>query len=272
MFKRFKFILMIIITCVLFTSCGVLDDVFIKVGFKNDRFEYINEGNVTKVVIQSVRDKNFKFIITDKTVLDELYDILSKAKGAEESSTLNPDFIFELHLTGNKVEKYYYIAGLDKENKGNFYNEDEKYIVSKRLDNDLLDNFFNIRTPIKFSSVYYDSIIEVLDIYRESFDSDKINVYLNKDRESAKFILSIEEEEFKGTLENKYDNVVLNQELGTSAIDMVVSTVGYKSTIIKMKIEFKQKGNILKEFYVLGNYENKKWVINVYKDKKPSDF
>ncbi len=263
---------MIMIISVLFTSCGALDNVFMKIGFKNDRFEYIKEGNVIKVVIQSIRDKNFKFIITDKTVLDELYDILSKAKVSEESSTLNPDYIFELHLSGNKIQKYYYIAGLDKENKGNFYNEDEKYIVSKRLDNDLLDNFFNIRTPVKFKNIYYDSIIEVLDIYNESFDSDKINIYINKDRESAKFILSIEEEDFKEKLENKYDNVVLNQEMGKSAIDMVVSTVGYKSTIIKMKIEFMQKGNVLKEFYILGNYENKKWIINVYKDEKPSDF
>ncbi|WBW98296.1 hypothetical protein [Oceanirhabdus sp. W0125-5] len=272
MFKRIKFILMLIVISALFTGCGVVDNVFIKIGLKNDRFEYINEGNVTKVVIQSVRDKNFKFIIKDKTVLNELYDILSKAKISEESSTLNPDYIFELHLSGNKVEKYYYIAGLDKENKGNFYNEDEKYIVSKRLDNDLLDNFFNIRTPIKFKSIYYDSIIEVLDIYNESIESEKINVYINKDKESAKFILSIEEEEFRGRLENKYDNVVLNQEMGKSAVDMVISTVGYKSSIIKMKIEFMQKGNVLQEFYVLGNYENKKWVINVYKDEKPSDF
>jgi len=262
----------IIIISVLITSCGVLDNAFIKIGLKNDKFEYINEGNVTKVVIQSKRDKNFKFIITDKTVLDELYDILSKAKVSEESSTLNPDYIFELHLSGNKVERYYYIAGLDKENKGNFYNEDEKYIVSKRLDNDLLDNFFNIRTPIKFSSIYYDSIIEVLNIYNESFDSEKINVFINKDKESAKFILSIEEDDFKSKLENKYDNVVLNQELGKYGVDMIVSTVGYKSTIIKMKIEFMEKGNILKEFYVLGNYENKKWIINVYKDEKPNNF
>lgn len=250
-----------IITLGFLSGCGTM----------NHNFDYIKDGNVKSVVIQSVRDKNFKFIVTDKTVLEDFYQLLSKGKEAEESTSLSPDYIFEINLKDKSVKKYYYVVGLDKESKGNLYNNEEKYIIPKRIDNDLLKNFYNIRTPINFKGVYYEAIMKALNEFEDLDKFDSINVCISEDRVAAKFILSTEENEFKERLQKKSKKINLNKILDKSNLDVVVKTVGYKSKIIKMEVAFKERKTELYKLYIIGNYIDKQWILDI-SDEKQNEF
>lgn len=269
--KHIKYLLIIIVTMTMLTSCGLTDNIFVKLGLRNDKFEYLNEGNIQSVAIQSTRDKNFEFIITDMNVLRELYEILSKGKETEEKSSLKPDYIFEIQMKNRETKKYYYVAGLDKENKGNFYNDGEKYIISSRIDNDLLKNFFNIRTPLRFKEVYYTSIMEAMKMFEELENYNKINVDIDSDKEAAKFIVSTEEEEFRKQLQSKFNNCTLNEETENGGLNIKVKTIGYKSSIIKIIIDFKEGKEDIKRYYVVGKHIDKSWNIDI-SEEKPNNF
>ena len=61
-----------------FTGCNVLNEAAIKVNLRNDKFDYIKESKVDKIIIQNVRDSGFKFIVNDTSAIDDIYNILKK--------------------------------------------------------------------------------------------------------------------------------------------------------------------------------------------------
>ena len=195
-----KFIIFsfIIIAAFIFTGCKSFDEIKVKLGVKNNDFEYIKQGRIKKIIIQSTRDKSFRFVVTDEIAIKDLYEILSSSKEVNEKSTLESDYIFEMYEGVDKVHKFNYIAGLDEKDGANLYSEDKSYIVSKRIDNDIIQNFWNIRKPIDFKTVYYDSILKVLDKYiKDDGKGKKILLDISEDNEVAKFILSTDLESFK---------------------------------------------------------------------------
>ena len=185
------FILLVILF--LLTGCSSIN----KLTVKNEDFEYIKNGNITKININNTRDKGFKFVITDERSIQDIYEILSTAKPVKEKSSLQPDYVFEFCTVDNVVHKFNYIAGLDKKNLGNFYSDDTTYIVSKRIDTDIISSFWNIRRPKDFKNVYYNSILAAIDNYRKNVNkTDLIGINIKDDVEVAKFILSVDVEDF----------------------------------------------------------------------------
>jgi hypothetical protein len=271
-----KFILFsfIVIATFIFAGCKNFDEIKVKVGVKNEDFEYINQGRIKKITIQSTRDKSFRFVVTDKVAIKDLYEILSSAKEVDKKSTLEPDYIFEMYEGVNKIYKFSYIAGLDKKNGANLYSDSKSYIVSKRIDNDIIKNFWNIRKPIDFETVYYDSILKVLDKQiKDEGKGKKIFLDISEDNEANKFILSTDLESFKEKLLKNF-NTVLLKDKGTPYDKLItVKTEGYKSTIYKSIVTIKTNlDEKEKEYYVIAKYDKGTWEIETFEDTKPSGF
>ncbi|MGL5243955.1 MAG: hypothetical protein ACRC7R_02085, partial [Sarcina sp.] len=128
--------LILLFTCMtLLTGCTLVDEFKVKTGMKNTDFEYIKEKKVDRIVIQSTRDKGFRFLVNDPDVIQDIYDILSKAKKVDKKTDLSPDYIFEIHM-GDEVKTFYYVTGFNENREGNFYDDNNIYKISTRLDND----------------------------------------------------------------------------------------------------------------------------------------
>lgn len=264
----------IIIAAFMFTGCKNFDEVKVKLGVKNNDFEYIKQGRIKKIIIQSTRDKSFRFVVTDEIAIKDLYEILSTAKEVSTKSTLNSDYIFEMYEGVDKVHKFDYIAGLDEKDGANLYSKDKSYIVSKRIDNDIIKNFWNIRKPIDFETVYYDSISKVLDNYiKDDIKNQKILLDISEDSSIAKFILSTDLETFKGRLINDFNTVLLEDKNTDFNVLIKVKTEGYKATIYKSSVTIKNSSSEKeKKYYVVAKYDKGSWNIETFEDKKPDKF
>ena len=98
-----------------------------------------------------MRDLGFKFIVTEGSAKNTMYNLLSKAQKSTEKSNLEPDYIFEFDL-GDEVKKFYYVVGSES---GNFYNDTDVYTVSNRIDEVIIQNLSFIRKPKEFNYIYY---------------------------------------------------------------------------------------------------------------------
>ncbi|MCI1968406.1 MAG: hypothetical protein LKJ35_07375 [Clostridium luticellarii] len=264
-----------LMSVMLFSGCNKIDELKVKVGLKNSDFEYIREGKVDKIVIQNIRDQGFKFVVTDQSAIKDLYDILSSGKKVSKKSLLQPDYIFEIDEGNNKVHKFNYIVGLDKKDLGNLYSNNQVFIISKRIDSDIINNFWNIRMPPNnFKQVYYGSIMSALNEYFQGEDKNKkIGINLNDDIDGARFILSTEVEEFKSNLNDKFKNASIgNNNKDKYDIWVTIKTEGYKSTLYKATVTFwDTKNESEKIYYIYDTYSGAGWNIKVYKNK-PKNF
>ena len=264
----------IIIAAFIFTGCKSFDGIKVKLGVKNNDFEYIKQGRIKKIIIQSTRDKSFRFVVTDEIAIKDLYEILSSSKEVSEKSTLESDYIFEMYEGIDKVHKFNYIAGLDEKDGANLYSADKSYIVSKRIDNDIIQNFWNIRKPIDFKTVYYDSISKVLDKYVVGdVKGKKIGLDISEDNSVAKFVLSTDLESFRSQLLSDYNTVLLKGKNADYDALIEVKTEGYKATIYKSSVTIKTTlSEKEKIYYVVAKYEKGLWNIETFEDKKPDKF
>jgi hypothetical protein len=267
-------VLLLVSMSLLLSGCTLVNDMEVKFGWKNKDFEYIKENKIDKIIIQSTRDAGFRFIVTDKRTISSLYDILSSAKEVNEKSVLDPDYVFEMYEGMDKVHKFQYVAGLDKQDAGNFYSDDKLYIVSKRIDNDIIRNLWNIRKPREFNVVYYKSIITLLNKYNSEINKgSKIGINLSDDIDIAKYILSTDLEEFKGELYTVMSNAELvkgNRE--EFDVLVTVKTYGYKSDVYKAIVYVQNKiEKSEQKYWIMNKHENGEWNINIY-NEKPSAF
>jgi hypothetical protein len=272
--KKTSIILIVILSMSLFLSgCSLVNDMEVKFGWKNRDFEYIKQSKIDKIIIQSTRDAGFRFIVTDKRTISAMYDILSSAKEVPEKSSLDPDYVFEMYEGADKVHKFQYIAGLDKENAGNFYSDDNIYIVSKRIDNDIVRNLWNIRKPREFGVVYYKSILTLLTKYNSDINKgSKLGVNLSEDIDIAKYILSTDLENFKNELRILMSNseLVSNNREEFDVL-VTVKTYGYKSDVYKAIVSVQNKTEKSEQkYWIMNKHENGEWNINVYNEKPPS--
>lgn len=290
--RRCVSLILLIIFLFTFSGCDRLDKLQVKLGLKNSDFEYIKQGKINKIVIQNNRDKGFRFTITDSSAISNLYDILSSAKKADKKSDLTPDYTFEMQEGPDKVYKFNYVAGLDSKNGGNLYSGDKIYMVSNRLDNDIIKSLWNIRIPISFSEVYYNSIYSALKEYSKKADkSKKVGIDITDDLDVQRFILSVELENFKQTLKNQYDFAEMENKNTNYNIIMAIKTQGYR-TGISLNEYNSITGKALKslssdgmatykaiitisnktdqseiKYYIWGLYENNSWKIHVFTSK-----
>ncbi|MCM0649480.1 hypothetical protein NBE98_14025 [Clostridium swellfunianum] len=271
--KRLIYLLVLILFSSFFYGCDRIDQMKVKLGMKNNDFEYIKQGKIRKIVIQNTRDTGFRFVVTDQKAISELYEILSTAKPAPVKSELEPDYIFEMEEGPGKIYRFNYIAGLDKKDAGNLYSEDKIYLVSERIDNDIIKSFWNIRKPKDFQKIYYGNILSFAEKYsKEEAKGKSIGINIYDDVEVAKFIFSADLEDFKSSLSGKG----LNTELMTQAkgeekqkeydVVMNVKTVGYKTFLYKCEITFWDKENKSeKKYYITMTYKSSdgRWTTKV---------
>ncbi|NLZ48313.1 MAG: hypothetical protein GX895_05885 [Clostridiales bacterium] len=273
-YKNISAFILLIIMIFSTTGCQKINDLKLKMGLINNDFEYIKEGKADKIIIQSTRDLGFRFVVTDKSTIGDLYDILSSAKKVDQKSELQPDYIFEIHENG-MVHKFNYITGLDKNDYGNLYSDDAIYIVSKRIDHDIIRNLWNYRAPREFKVTYYGSIIQFLRNYTEKLtaNGNKVGIDLSQDVEGAKYLLSTEIEEFKENLSKTISTAELVDN-NSEEFDVLVTikTQGYKTTVYKAIITVNDKIDKSEtKYYIYNKYENGEWEINVT-DTKPNKF
>lgn len=274
-------LLVIFLTPLLF-GCAKIDELQVKIGMKNNDFEYIRQGKIKKIIIQNTRDPGFRFAVTDKKAILELYDILKEAKPVQAKSALEPDYIFEMEEGRSKVYRFNYIAGLDKTDAGNLYSDDKIYTVSKRIDNDIIKNFWNVRKPPReFSKVYYGTILDqVVKFSNEKARGKSIGINMYSDVEAAKFILSTELQEFKEELNSKTSNVELmtapKQEEASKEYDIImeIRTLGYKTNLYKCELKYWNKKEQKEEKYyikVIDEHNDGRWNTKVYTSEKDMD-
>lgn len=274
-------LLFIVFLMPIFSGCDKIDELQVKMGMKNTDFEYIKQGKIKKIIIQNTRDPGFRFTVTDEKAILELYDILSAAKPVQAKSALEPDYIFEMQEGRNKVYKFSYIAGLDGTDAGNLYSDDKIYTVSKRIDNDIIKNFWNIRKPKEFSKVYYGTILDqAVKFANEKANGKSIGINIYNDVEAAKFILSTDLQKFKTDLASDVSNVELMSAPKTGEntkdydIMMSVRTLGYKSNLYKCEITFWNKQEQKEEKYyikVFDKHNDGRWNTKVFTSEKEMD-
>ena len=201
-----------------FSGCSVVENIEKKLGWKTDYFQYLDSENVEQISIQSMRDLGFKFIVTEGSAKNTMYNLLSKAQKSTEKSNLEPDYIFEFDL-GDEVKKFYYVVGSES---GNFYNDTDVYTVSNRIDEVIIQNLSFIRKPKEFNYIYYKPILEVLKKVEPSLkDKDyKIGINIKSDADCLKYIFSNDLKDFTSDAEKIISNVELVQTT-TAGYDVV---------------------------------------------------
>ncbi|MDY3827419.1 MAG: hypothetical protein SOZ71_01360 [Clostridium sp.] len=258
-------------TCV---SCELIDSSLVKLGLRNEDFDYVKNNKVDKIVIQSARDTAFRFIVTDENAIQDIYEILRNGKIKDTKTDLQPDYTFEVYY-GEEVKKYSYVAYLEDSDVGNFYDENKSYYVSKNLDQKILQNLSFIRKTKDFDKIYYDSILEVLKVEKDNLTGQKVGINLTGDVDCLKYIFAVDLENFKKDIKDVIStaSLVENNE-GNYDTVVKVQNKGYSSKIFKTTVIVdNKKSKIYRTYYVQGNYEHSEWNIAVSEpDKKPNDW
>lgn len=267
---KFMAIIIFLTLCITLSGCGVADKINVKLGIKNSDFEYMRQKKVDKIVIQSTRDIGFRFIVNDQKNIKDIYNVLSSGKSTNEKTTLDSDYIFEIH-TGSEVKKFNYVARFEEGKQGNFYDEENIYVMSKKLDNDIIQNLSFIRKPREFQNVYYPSILKAMEENKQLLNIKdlKVGIDILGDTECTKYLLSVEIDDFL----RKAKEIVPAAELmnhNRENFDIIISVnnYGYKTKTYKSIITIEnKKENSQKKLYVDCTYDNA-WVITL-EDKFP---
>lgn len=266
-FKKYIIFEFLLLGILSFSGCTVIESIEKKLGLKNEYFEYLNSNEVEQISIQSTRDTGFKFIVTEDSAIKEMYNLLSKAKVSENKSSLEPDYKFEIDL-GDEVKEFYYVVGTDE---GNFYNDENIFSVSKRLDEGIIKNLSFIRKPRDFDYIYYQSILDVLQSASKNNNMKdySVGVDIKGDIYCLKYVFSKDLNTFLEKAQQIIPNVNLidNNEVDFDVV-VTVRNRGYDSTNFKTLITINnKKENTEKKYYVVAVNEFKEWNIDILESK-----
>jgi hypothetical protein len=250
----------------LLSGCDLIDNGLVKLNIKNTDFEYINENKVKKIVIQSTRDSGFKFVVNDSNAINDIYKILSKGKVKTEKTSLEPDYVFEVYI-GDEVKSYNYVVSVDERGIGNFYDDSTTYLISKNLDDTILQNLSTIRKPREFENIYYNTILKVLEMDKDELtaDGNKVGLDILGDVDCLKYMLSVDLKSFDSQLEALIPGIKIIKK-DTNDFDTIINVKnrGYSSKVFKTAIVVDNKKNkSYKTYYVQGAFDYKSWEITV---------
>lgn len=268
---------MTLILTMLLTGCSTVDKALIKLGFRNTDFEYMVKSKVDKIIIQNSRDTGFRFIVTDDKAINDIYKILRNGKVAKEKSSLDPDYVFEVHMVGDEVKYYNYVVSVSDRSTGNFYDDDVSYSVSSNLDDTILNNLEFIRKPRNFTDIYYNSILDVIKKNKKQLSdkNNKVGINISADVDCLRYMFSVDLEQFKKDIKDVLPNADLVSG-DTADYDTIisVSNKGYSTSLFKTVITIDDKFNkSYLTYYVKGTYEYKNWDIEISEpDVKPSSW
>ena len=265
--KKSKILLIafVIIMTTLFSGCEAIDNGMVKLGLKNNDFEYIKENKVNQIIIQSTRDAGFRFVVTDKNAINDIYDIVSSGRIKESKSKLDADYIFDIYI-GDEVKSYKYVVSASDSDTGNFYDDEKAYLISKNLDDTIIKNLSFVRKPRDFEDIYYKCILDVLEEKKDSLKEDnKVGVNIAGDVDCLKYMFSIDLEQFKKDIDKILPGTTL-VENNSDDFDTVITVKnrGYSSKVFKTTITVDDKKNkIYETYYVSAVYESKGWDIDI---------
>jgi len=262
-------ILLLIAALLLLGGCTRLDELKVRYGYKNTDFEFLNTEDIDSIIIQSTRDKGFRFIVTDKSTINGLYESLSSAKKTEDVIGHDPDYIFEIHDMDGQVVSYNYVAGVSDQKKANFYSDEGSYIVTDRIDNNLIQNLYSIRKPMFFEDIYYGSLLDLIKMVKEEYNGKGIGIKFYDDVETLKYQLSRDIEDFRSQALKEGAVVLSHGEKAEAVLD--VKTQGYTTLVFKAVVNLKIDSDFVdKNYYIIGRYVNdmKGWET-VITDTKP---
>ena len=275
--NKFSIIVLTVLLTVsmMLSGCTFINNLEVKMNLKNQQFEYIKQNKVDKIVIQNVRDSGFRFMITDNKAIDDIYKLLSDGSEVSKKSSLDPDYIFDIYI-GDEVKKYQYVVGANERDTGNFYNEDKAFLVSKNLENTIMQNLSVIRKPRDFEYIYYQSILKVIERKKDVLSNDnKVGIDIGTDSDCLKYIFSVDLEEFKKNLNKTLPNVhMVDNNYGDFDTVIKVKNRGYNSTIFKTLITVdNKKDKSFESYYIVAEYNYKDWDIKISEpDKVPQDW
>lgn len=257
-------------------GCAPVNDVMVKLGFKNDDFNYMKTNKIDEIIIQNTRDSGFRFKVTDQKAIEDIYNALASGNPKSAKSSLDADYIFEIH-SGDEIKKYKYIVGVDESGKGNFYDGEKAYKVSKDLDQTIINNLSFIRRPREFNSIYYGTIMTVLEMNKDQLVNSKYKVGINMqgDLDCVKYLFSVQLQQFQKELQKVIPGAgIVNNNNENYNVIVTVQNKGYDSETFRTLITIDNKlENTSQKYYVVGHYEFKKWEITVGKDgKKPENW
>lgn len=264
---------LLMILSVNLTSCSVIDSIKSKVKGNNGYFDYIGSGQVDQISIQSVRDKSFKFLVTDEKAILNMYELLSKAKVSESKSDLQPDYIVEITM-GDEVKQFNYVVGAYE---GNFYDDEMSFTVSKRLDEGILQNLSIISKPRDFEYIYYEPILDIINNLSDTLDyeNSKVGIDIKDDVDCLKYIFSTDLESFLNSAKKVAPNIdIIDNNESDFDIIIRIKNRGYSTTQYKSNITVENKNDKQQYYYyyVVGENEYREWNINIYtEDNLPKD-
>lgn len=273
--RKFIFIILsVLITTTMLSGCTFINEMAVKMNLRNEKFDYIKENTVDKIIIQNVRDSGFRFIVNDSKAINDIYKSLAKGKIEKEKTTLDPDYIFEVWM-GDEVKKYSYVVGSDSKKVGNFYDDEYAFSVPKNLENTIMQNLSFIRKPRDFQYIYYQSILKVAEAKKNSIGDLKVGIDISGDTDCLKYVFSTDLEEFKKNIKKVLPNAELvdNNSKDFDVI-LTVKNRGFSSKVFKTLISVDNKQDkSLENYYISAEYNLKTWDINVSEaNKKPQDW
>ncbi|MBU5489008.1 hypothetical protein KQI77_12815 [Clostridium sp. MSJ-8] len=275
--KRVMLICLTLILTMVLTGCSTVDKALIKLGFRNTDFEYMVKNKVDKIIIQNSRDTGFRFIVTDDKAINDIYKILRNGKVTDKKSSLDPDYVFEVHMVGDEVKYYNYVVSVSDKGIGNFYNDDISYSVSSNLDDTILNNLEFIRKPKNFTDIYYNSILDVLKKNKKQLSdkNNKVGINISADVDCLKYMFSVDLEQFKKDIKKVIPNAdLVSGDISNYDTVVTISNKGYSTNLFKTVITIDDKLNkSYVTYYVKGTYEYKNWDIDISEpDTKPSNW
>lgn len=200
---------------------------------------------------------------------------MSSGKVKESKSTLDADYIFDIYI-GEEAKSYKYVVSASDSDTGNFYDDEKAYLISKNLDDTIINNLSFVRKPRDFQDVYYKCILDVLEAKKDDLKEDnKVGVNIAGDVDCLKYMFSTDLEQFKKDIDKILPKTTL-VENNSDDFDTVITVKnrGYSSKIFKTTITVDDKKNkIYETYYVSALYESKGWNIDIGKvNTKPENW
>lgn len=262
------FIILTIILSLNLVSCDFIKN--LKGG--NNYFDYMQGEGIDEISIQNIRDKSFKFLVTDEKSIENIYSLLSNAKESDTRAEADPDYIVEI-VFGEESKQFYYTVG---DYEGNFYNDEVSFTVSKRIDESVIQNLSIIRKPRDFEYIYFNSILNIIDVLKGEIDlkNIKLGIDIQEDKDCLKYIFSKDISNFLNSAKKIAPNIeIVNNNSSDFDVIIKVKNRGHSTTEYKSNITVEDKVNKTeKYYYVLGENEYKEWSIDIYTDENiPKD-
>ena len=239
---------------------------------ENNYFNSMKSEGIDEISMQNIRDKSFKFLVSDEKSIENIYNLLTNAKESNVRTELEADYIVEI-VFGDETKQFNYVVG---DYEGNFYNDEVSFTISKRLDESIIQNLTIIRKPRDFEYIYYNPIYDILELVNKDVNLSnlRVGIDIKEDKDCLKYVFSKDINNFLDKSKKLTSSIqMLDNNDNDFDIIIRVKNRGYSTTEYKSNITVEDKINKTESYYyIYGENEYKEWKINIYtKENLPKD-